>query len=105
MAEYQPLPRKATSTENGYRTATTNWNNFITTLSHPPEFMPAMDSAVAILDEFATYMVRKAQKGDGEPYSLTSVVRCERNVEEKVPIVDNLAITYRLEYGANLWMV
>jgi hypothetical protein len=82
LAEYQPLPRKETSTENGYRTATTNWNNFITTLSHPPEFMPAMDSAVAILDEFATYMVRKAQKGDGEPYSLGFVLLVLSGVKE-----------------------
>jgi hypothetical protein len=41
-----------------------------------------MDSAVAVLNELTTYMVRKAWKGDGEPCSLGFMLQVLSGVKE-----------------------
>ena len=75
MAHYAPLPRKAPSTESGYKTALGHWRNFIATKHCPSTWLPQMNEAQNILNEFATYLVKTAKKSDGEPYSLGFVLQ------------------------------
>jgi len=82
MAHYAPLPRKAPSTESGYKTALGHWRNFIATKQFPSTWLPQMSEAQNILNEFATYLVKSAKKSDGEPYSLGFVLQVLSGTKE-----------------------
>jgi hypothetical protein len=82
MAAYLHLPRKAASTENGYRTAQGHWNAFLETKGFRGGHYPEMEEVTSILNEFATYMVKNARKADGEPYSLGFILQVLSGVKE-----------------------
>jgi hypothetical protein len=82
MAQYAPLPRKAPSTESGYKTALGHWRNFIATKTFPSTWLPQMNQVQNILNEFSTYLVKTAKTTDGEPYSLGFVLQVLSGAKE-----------------------